>query len=368
VQGVVVGNCERCLSLSQCVTTAEANGYSVKSVGKITSDYTVNIDFKNVNILNELNSLKTELEKLFTPYIVETKIINSCTNNTSDLNESEVIGAFGKFKAIAAADSINGNKLLMKFIPGKLNSGGGKKIRILDMGDCGDIKADGVKTALQKLLGWAGCSAQIEINKPVSCANFNVEDIWFFIGDNRSKILHLIANTNYNEVISSGFISPSEHWFNSDASNPETTDKRDINEKTWFPISSGVGLISCSHDLSGWTTLLKSKSIAETVAFFCLHSLGHSAGIDHGPTKCSKTFASGFMASGNGIQNCMSKDPLCVSEPGDIDPKTGRQAYIGFGYKDIEMLIKGKFKNNNHPIQRYDTTIDELETICKFIK
>ena len=62
MQGVVVGNCERCLSLSQYVTTAEANGYSVKSVGKITSDYTVNIDFKIVNILGQLNSLKTELE------------------------------------------------------------------------------------------------------------------------------------------------------------------------------------------------------------------------------------------------------------------------------------------------------------------
>ncbi len=62
VQGVMVGNCERCLSLSQYVTTAEANGYSVKFVGKITSDYTVNIDFKIVNILGQLNSLKTELE------------------------------------------------------------------------------------------------------------------------------------------------------------------------------------------------------------------------------------------------------------------------------------------------------------------
>ena len=46
----MVGNCERCLSLSQYVTTAEANGYSAKSVGKITSDYTVNIDFKIVSV------------------------------------------------------------------------------------------------------------------------------------------------------------------------------------------------------------------------------------------------------------------------------------------------------------------------------
>ncbi|HOJ90980.1 MAG TPA: hypothetical protein PK622_03975 [Saprospiraceae bacterium] len=77
----MVGNCERCLSLSQYVTTAEANGYSAKSVGKITSDYTVNIDFKIVNILGMLNSLKTELETLITPYNVETKIVNSFTNS-----------------------------------------------------------------------------------------------------------------------------------------------------------------------------------------------------------------------------------------------------------------------------------------------
>lgn len=66
--------------------------------------------------------------------------------------------------------------------------------------------------------------------------------------------------------------------------NAETTAPRndDKNLTNWTPISSGVGLIDTEpNGISSWRSILFNCSSEMAVAFLCLHSIGHSAGIDH---------------------------------------------------------------------------------------
>ncbi|MBK7812529.1 MAG: hypothetical protein IPO62_13215 [Saprospiraceae bacterium] len=66
-----------------------------------------------------MENIKIELEKYFTPYLIETIVIDEQACEINMLLESDVDNAIGKFIAIGVKNSKEGNKFLFKYIPEK---------------------------------------------------------------------------------------------------------------------------------------------------------------------------------------------------------------------------------------------------------
>ncbi|MBK9632001.1 MAG: hypothetical protein IPO62_13210 [Saprospiraceae bacterium] len=149
------------------------------------------------------------------------------------------------------------------------------------------INVAGIKSNLNILFGYLNCniSTEISIEKPIQCASLSFDDIWLIIGNDRDAIFSLINTGVYNEVVSQKFIrNKLNGLITAIENNAETTAPRndDKNLTNWTPISSGVGLIDTEpNGISSWRSILFNCSSEMAVAFLCLHSIGHSAGIDH---------------------------------------------------------------------------------------
>jgi len=306
-------SCSNCMTAKQASVVLDNLGFSSHNVDKVSTvstSYSVTHDgkfkqfakFKVSTDLTEFDSealvdnFYTIAGKYYTPILAETHYVNEadCLNIIDEAIKSSE-DYFIKILVFLIKDA-SFQELKVKILYGS-PKGSTKSIRIINVNNTSDFTLSEVASKLEDFIALCGASAPVCIDAPVNINSVSKDDIYIWIGPTRSKLCSITGSfADINQLEEPDI---SQFCFQKTKKEKESLPEK---SRLWESIQpSGVIDVSSINSIKN---AILATSEEETVAFLCLHVLGHNSGCLHSDYKdewgviIENSCEAGFMRSG----------------------------------------------------------------------